>query len=179
MLLLQDTSNGTNSSLSNLQTRHRTGDIVMGVGAGQADVQLKVSVFRRARTGNSYCFLDLESLYEALNLTSYQGYASRWVNKNYEKWVEKLRVVLQGLDDDMFVHSSQRAESQQCKKKNATPWETRCLDSGSMCATAFFGLLARLVGLNGQGGGLENVSAKAAGRDLLDAFVRAHDCILH
>jgi hypothetical protein len=106
-------------------------------------------------------------------MTQYEGYASRWVNKTYAKWLKDLKDTLVGFNDEMFVHSLHHAEKTQAKKKNSLSWELRCLNKGSLCSSALIALLGRLIGLKPQGGGLESEVVKNAARDLLTSLIRA------
>ena len=173
--ILRDNASGLDNSSVNMKTRHKNAQITLGVGAALADVDIKIAVFRRPRTGNSFCFFDMESSYDALNLTQYEGYASRWVNKTYTKWLKDLNGTLPGFDDEMFIHSLHHAEKSQAKTKKLLAWEVRCLNKGSLCSSALVALLGRLIGLKPQGGGLENDGAKNAARDVLTSLVRVYD----
>ena len=108
--LVRDQSNDTDQSFVNTKSRHKNAVVTLGVGATLAEVDINIAVFRRPRTANSFCFIDMESIYRALNLTQYEGYASRWVNKTYPKWLKDLKATFPGFNDEMFVHSLHHAE---------------------------------------------------------------------
>ena len=171
-IILRESSSNTDSALSSLKTRHKAAVITIGVGDASAEIVLNVSIFRRPRTGNSFCYIDMESVYTALKLTSYGGYASRWVNKTYNKWLTKIKECMLGFDDELFVHSLHSAEKEQATKKNDVPWERRCLNSGSVCVSGLYVLMARFIGLKPHGGGLDNLGAKKACTDILATLLQ-------
>ena len=177
--LIRDNATKIDHPLVNWKTRHKNAVITLGVGACLSDVDNNIAVFRRPRCGNSFCFIDMETIYAALGLKAYEGYASRWVNKTYTKWLKDLKITLSGFDDEMFVHSLHHAEKSQAKTKNLLPWELRCLNKGSLCSSALIALLGRLIGLKPQSGGLENAQGKVAASELLTSLVRVFKCILH
>ena len=114
---IRDNATSIDHALVNMQTRHKNAVCTLGVGAGSAEININVAVFRRPRTGNSFCFFDMETIYQSLNMTQYEGYASRWVNKTYAKWLKDLKDTLVGFNDEMFVHSLHHAEKNPGEKK--------------------------------------------------------------
>ena len=180
-ILLREASSNTDSALANVNTRHKPAVITIGVGDSNAEVDRNVSIFLRPRTGNSFCYIDMVSIYAALKLNSYEGYGSRWVNKTYHKWLSKIKECMVGFEDELFVHSLHAAEKEQATKKNEMPWERRCLNRGSLCVSGLYVLLARFIALKpqGGGGGLDNLSAKKACTDLLASLLQVEDHILY
>ena len=73
--------------LSELDTRSREIDVDLIIEPGGKEVKFPAALMTVGRSNNSYVYWSLAAVYEHLQMTVWQGKASKWVSRSWPMWV--------------------------------------------------------------------------------------------
>ena len=151
--------------LAELKSDLRFATLTINVGSCNLEMVLEVAFLRMGRFADSKMYWNLKSLYQGMGMTSFKGWASKWVWASRSAWTRSFEEV--GAFEQML--NSTRCD---LKIPGRTVTQEAFLPYIAAGTLGLLVLLARWVRLSPQVGGLQTKN-KAAVRDVADGFVRS------
>ena len=160
-ILIVDDHMSLQVPLEQINTRFREGVLEVKVGATAGTLKLTSYVFEKPRSTGTRFFVDLRSMFNALQLSQYRGIPSKWVYASKERW-QRLCGPL---------GTSALVMGQDCADK--LDFQLKCLPfpSSSLPMTVYLTLVWSTAPKNL--GGFETPNRRAAANELFIAFCNA------
>lgn len=146
------------SALDTVRTSHREGIASVIVGTTAASYDMRVVVFKRARSCCQRLFWSFTSVYEFLRLTSFKHTPSKWVFAAVGRWQAFLEKTF-GIGGHIVFGTYMREDS---ARRGQLQWCERCLPSTSASTAAMLLLLLRWGNATPAGGGMQNPDVRAS-----------------
>lgn len=124
------------------------------------------TVFRRKRPGGFMVYWPVPVLYHLFSMSSFSGWASKWVQHSYPRWSSSFR---KAFGYDAFVGSTHGNTSKGNLEK--VRYTERCLEQLSCSTPCFVWLLSRWAYASREQGGLTVTSARASADEILRALL--------
>ena len=142
--------------MDSITTPHRAAQVRLLVGCTSASAAFNISVFHRARTCRQSVFWNCADMYVYMQLKTYKGEPSNWIDRCHEQWETRLSFLGPG----HIVYGNNAAGKQSARQ--GKPWHQRCLPNTSISTVRILALCFKWGLADQQGGGLNAGPAEAA-----------------
>ena len=160
-ILMVDDCMSRQLPLEQVNTRFREGSFEIKVGATAGSLKLAVYVFERPRATGTRFFVDLRSIFAALQLTQFKGIPSKWVYASKDRWLRQC--------GPMGVNAI--VMGQDCSEK--VDFQSKCLPFPSISLPMTFYLTMIWSSAPKNVGGFENHKHRDAAYELLVSLSNA------